>query len=227
MREKIMYTLAAISAAIISWTLYKIAFVLPPDVSNVGAYQILYFHVPAFFTCFVGFFTGLVSSALYLKTGDLKYDSFAAGVNEVALVFASAGLAMGMIWGQFAWGTYWVWDARLTSMLICWLVYAGYLILRRSVEEPTARARFSAVLSIIGCIDITFVYKAIEWFRTQHPSPVLSIRNGGGMSPGLEAPIYWNWLGLVCLGAVLAMVRMRQEEVSREIDSLRRLAHSY
>jgi heme exporter protein C len=101
------------------------------------------------------------------------------------------------------------------------------MILRRSIEEPTQRARLSAVLSILGCVDVGFVYKSIEWFRTQHPSPVLSIRDGGGMGPGMEAPIYWNFLGLLCLSAVLVTVRMRQEETSREIDSLRRLAHSY
>ena len=228
MRERIMYSLSAISVALIFWTLYKIAFVFPPEVNNVGAYQIIYFHVPAFITSFTAFFVGLGASVLYLMTKDLKYDSFAAGVNEVGLVFATAGLVMGMIWGRFAWGIWWAWDARLTSMLMCWLLYAGYLILRRSVEEPSQRARYSAVLSIIGCVDVVFVYKSIEWFRAlQHPAPVLSIRNGGGMSPGLEAPIYWNYLALVCLGTVLAMVRMRQEEVSREIDSLRRLAHSF
>jgi heme exporter protein C len=100
-------------------------------------------------------------------------------------------------------------------------------MVRRSVEEPTQRAQLSAVLSIFGCVNVAFVYKSIEWYRTQHPAPVLSIRNGGGMGPGMEAPIYWNWLALVCLGVVIAMVRMQQGEMSREIDALRRQAHSY
>src|SRR5690606_10483715 len=100
----------------------------------------------------------------------------------------------------------------------------GYVMLRRAISEPTQRARLSAVLSIFGCVNVAIVYKSIEWYRTQHPAPVLSIRDGGGMSPGLEAPIYWNYLALLCLAAAIAMVRMRQEEVSREIDSLRRLA---
>jgi heme exporter protein C len=169
----------------------------------------------------------LVASALYLKTGALKYDAFAAGVTEVAVAFASVNLASGMIWARYAWGIWWAWDARLTSMLTCWLIYAGYLILRRAVDEPTQRAKLSAFLSIFGCVDVAFVYKSIEWFRTQHPAPVLSLRQGGGMGPGMEAPIYWNWLAMACFATVLIIVRMRQEGVSREIDSLRRMAHSY
>jgi heme exporter protein C len=226
MRDKILYILAIVGLGLVSWTLYKVWFVLPKQ-ANVAAYQILYFHVPAAFTAFTGFFTALVMSGLYLKTGNLKYDALAAGVTEVAVVFASVNLVTGMIWARYAWGIWWTWDARLTSMLTCWLIYAGYLILRRAIDEPTQRAKLSAFLSIFGCVDVAFVYKSIEWFRTQHPSPVLSVRSGGGMGPGMEAPIYWNWLGLACIGVVLIVIRMRQEQVAREIDSLRRMAHAY
>jgi heme exporter protein C len=226
MRERIKYLLLTISLGLLFWSLYKIGYVLPLR-ANVAAYQIVYLHVPSFFACFTGFFLGLIASGMYLATGNFKYDSFAAGVNEVALMFATAGLCSGVIWARYAWGIWWTWDARLTSMLICWLVYVGYLTLRQSVGEPTQRAQLSAVLSILGCINVGFVYKSIEWYRTQHPAPVLSIRNGGGMGPGMEAPIYWNWLAMVCLGVVIAMVRMQQGEISREIDALRRQAHSY
>lgn len=226
MREKAIYILAALAAILLAWNMLTIIN-LPPQVTNVGAYKIIYFHVPAAFTAFTGFFLALLASVYYLSSGELKYDAFAAGITEVALVFATANLISGMIWGRFAWGIWWTWDARLTSMLTCWLMYFGYVMLRRAIAEPTQRARLSAVLSIFGCVNVAIVYKSIEWYRTQHPAPVLSIREGGGMSPGLEAPIYWNWLALLCLGAAIAMVRMRQEEVSREIDSLRRLAHSH
>jgi heme exporter protein C len=122
---------------------------------------------------------------------------------------------------------WWAWDYRLTSFLICWLIFAGYLMLRRAIDEPIQRARLSAVVSVIGSVDAVIVWKSIEWWRNLHPGPVLSIRDGGGMSPGLEAPIYWNMLALGCLAAIMIVVRMKQEDVSREIDSLRRLAHSH
>ena len=227
MLRTIKYVLAAVSAVMVFWVLYLIGHTLPLEAIGIGAYQNIYFHVPSFFTAFTGFFLGLVSSVLYLKTGNFKYDSFAAGVNEIALVFAVAGLCMGSIWGRYAWGIWWDWDARMTSVLVCVLLYVAYLILRRSVEEPTERARMSAVVSIIGCVNVAFIYKSIDWYRTQHPSPVLEFRNGGGMGPGLEYPLLVGWCGLLCLGVLLAMVRMEQAELSREIDSLRREVHSF
>ena len=227
MRDKIIFVLAGICAAILSVNLYNILLVLPNEKDQGAIYRIIYFHVPSIITGFTGFFVALVASALYLATRNLKYDAFAAAVTEVSLAFATVVLATGSIWGRIIWGIWWTWDARLTSMLVCWLIYAGYMMLRRAIEEPTERARLSAVVSIFGCVDILIVWKSIEWFRTQHPGPVLSVRDGGGMAPGMEGPIYWNWLALMCLAAILVMVRMRQEDMSRQIDSLRRMAHTY
>jgi heme exporter protein C len=227
MREKIIFVLAGICAVILSVDLYKILLVLPNEKDQGAIYRIIYFHVPSIITGFTGFFVALVASAVYLATRNLKYDAFAAAVTEVSLAFATVVLATGMIWGRIIWGIWWTWDARLTSMLVCWLIYAGYMMLRRAIEEPTERARLSAIVSIFGCVDIIIVWKSIEWFRTQHPGPVLSVREGGGMAPGMEGPIYWNWVALMCLAAILVMVRMRQEDMSRQIDSLRRMAHTY
>ena len=84
----------------------------------------------------------------------------------------------------------------------------------------------SSVVSVFGTVDAFIVWKSIEWYRNQHPGPVLSVRNGGGMAPGMETPIWWNLLALVLLSSVLVMVRMRQEAVAREIDTLRRTAHT-
>jgi heme exporter protein C len=227
MRDKIMLVLGGICAVILSLNLYKILLVLPNEKDQGAIYRIMYFHVPSIFTGFTGFFVALAASGMYLATRNLKYDAVAAAVTEVSLAFSTIVLVTGMIWGRIIWGIWWTWDARLTTMLVCWLIYAGYIMLRRAIEEPTERARLSAVVSIFGCADILIIWKSIEWFRTQHPAPVLSVRDGGGMGPGMEAPIYWNWLALMCLAAILVMVRMRQENISRQIDTLRRMAHSY
>jgi heme exporter protein C len=227
MREKIIFLLAACAAILLTWDFYHI-FMVVPDEANQGAiFRIIYVHVPSIFTGFTGFFVALVASILYLVKGDLKYDAFAAAVTEVALAFALVVLVTGSIWARIIWGIWWTWDARLTTMLICWLTYAGYLMLRRAVEEPTQRARLSSVVSIFGFVEVAIVYKSIEWFRTQHPAPVLTFRDGGGMAPGMESPIYLNWLALMCLASILVMIRMRQEDVAREIDSMRRMAHSF
>ena len=95
------------------------------------------------------------------------------------MVFCTMFLITGSLWGRISWGVWWAWDARLTSALVLWLIGAGYLMLRRAIDEPTTRARLSAVLSIFGSVNSYIVWKSIEWYRTQHPQPVLSIRGGG------------------------------------------------
>ena len=100
-----------------------------------------------------GFGVGMICSIIYLATKNLRYDRIAAGVTEVSLVFATIGLVTGSIWGRIIWGVWWAWDARLTSMLVCWLIFAGYLMLRRAIDEPTQRARLSAVVSVFGSVD--------------------------------------------------------------------------
>jgi heme exporter protein C len=227
MRDKLVYGLAALAAVLLSWDLYRIFMVLPDEVNQGAIWRIFYFHVPAALLALSGFGIGMIVSLMFLASGNFRYDALAEGVIEVALVFATINLVTGSIWARIIWGIWWTWDARLTSMLVCWLIFAGYLMLRRAIEEPTQRARLSAVVSVFGAVDAVIVWKSIEWWRTQHPQPVLSIREGGGMAPGMESVMYWNLLALFCLATVLVIVRMRQAGISREIDSLRRLAHSY
>ena len=227
MREKIIFALAAVSGTILAWNMNTIFNKLPDELNQGAIYRIIYFHVPANILGMLGFGLALLFSIGFLMTKDLRYDALAVSVTEVSLVFAAIGLATGSIWARIIWGVWWVWDARLTSWLACWLIFAGYLLLRRAVDEANQRARFGAVVSILGTVNAYISYKSIEWWNTQHPQPVLSIRNGGGMAPGMEPPLYWNLFALMCLAAILIMVRMRQEIFAREIDTLRRLAHSH
>jgi len=227
MRLKIILTLSAVAGLILTWNLSRI-FLQVPDEANQGAiFRIIYFHVPAAITSSVGFYLAMFSAIGYLVTKDLRFDSVAASVNEVSLAFASITLCTGSIWGRIIWGIWWTWDPRLTSFFVCWLIYVGYFMLRRAIDDPTARARLSAVLSIFACVDIVLVWKSIEWFRTQHPGPVLEIRGGGGMAPGMEAPLCWNFLALLMLATALILIRTRQESTKLEIDALRRHANAF
>jgi heme exporter protein C len=109
---------------------------------------------------------------------------------------------------------------------VCFLIFAGYLMLRRAIDEPTKRAKISAVVSIFGGIDSIIVYKSIEWFRTLHPGPVIT-RGANGMPGDWKETAYINLLAMICLSVILIMVRMRQEGYAREVDALRRQAHAY
>jgi len=227
MRLKIIVVLSVLSGLLLAWNLHTM-FLKVPDEANQGAiFRIIYFHVPAAITSFTGFFIAMFAGIAYLTWKDLRLDAVAAAITEVSLAFATITLITGSIWGRIIWGLWWTWDPRLTSYFVCWLMYVGYLMLRNAIEEPSTRARMSAVLSIFACIDIVIVWKSIEWWRTQHPGPVLSIRSGGGMAPGMEAPIWWNFLALLMLSTALILIRIRQQAMQREIDSLRRYAHAF
>lgn len=225
MRDKVLHAIALLAAVLLARNLYLIFLQLPDEAAQGAIYRIIYFHVPSAITAMLGFLVAGTASAIYLGSKNLRYDAVAAAVTEVSLAFATVVLVTGSIWARIIWGIWWTWDARLTSMFVCWLLYAGYLMLRSAVEEPTQRAKFSAVLSLFAFTDVIIVWKSIEWWRNLHPGPVLSIRTGGGnMDPAMEAMIYRNLLALVLFAIVLVMVRMRQEEMRREIASLRQLA---
>jgi heme exporter protein C len=224
MRERIMVVLSAVAAALLVRNLYVILLKLPDEMYQGAIYRIIFFHVPAAWTAFLGFFVALVASVLYLATKNLRQDALAVAATEVSLAFGAANLITGMIWGRIIWGIWWTWDPRLTSMLVCLLLYAGYLMLRGAMEDPTARARASAVLSIFAFVDVPIVFFSIRWWRTQHPQPV--VYGAGKMDAAMWNMLFLNWVPTLLLAAVMVMVRLRQEETGREVDALRREAHA-
>ena len=224
MREKVIYGLGTLAAVLLARNLYSIFMQLPDEASQGMIYRIIFFHVPAAMTAMVGAGVTLITSVAYLLTKNLKYDAISVAVTEVGLAFLAANLVTGSIWGRVIWGIWWTWDARLTSALVCWLLYAGYLMLRHAIEEPTARARISAVFNIFAFADVPIVIFSIKWWRTQHPQPVFW--GGGKIDPDMYLTAGLNLLALILLAVVLSLIRLRQEEVQREIDSLRRYAHA-
>jgi len=223
MRDCILYGLGAAAALLLARDI-NVSTGLPAEASQGAVFKIIFFHVPMAITAMMCSFVALIGSAMFLITRNFKYDAVAVAVTEVGLAFLAANLVTGSIWGRVIWGIWWAWDARLTSALVCWLLYAGYLMLRRAIEEPTQRATFAAVFSIFAFMDVPIVIFSIKWWRTQHPAPVFW---GGGSIPADWAAVAgWNLLAMVMLGGVLTAVRLRQEQSQREIDSLRRMAHA-
>lgn len=227
MREKIIYGLAIAASVLLIRNLYQIFLGLPDELQQGAIYRIIFFHVPAAWTFMVAAAVSMVSSIVYLVRRNRGADAIAAAVTEVGLVFGTVNLITGMIWARVIWGIWWAWDARLTFMLISCLMYGAYLMLRNGIDEPTTRARMAAVLSIITFPAVVITYKAIDWWRTQHPAPVLSIRGAqGGMDPAMESVLYLNFLAVLLFAAVLSIVRTRQEEMQRELDFFRREANA-
>jgi heme exporter protein C len=224
MREKILYGFGIVALLLLARNIYVIAN-LPPEAAQGAIFKIIFFHVPAAMTGMVAGTTAMILSVLFLVTKNFKYDAAAVAVTEVGLAFLAVNLVTGSLWGRVIWGIWWTWDARLTSALVCWLLYAGYLMLRHAIEEPTQRATFAAVFSIFAFLDIPIVIMSIRWFRTQHPGPVF-FSSTGSFPADWTAVMMWNWLALLMLGTVITFIRLGQENTQREIDYVRRMAHA-
>ena len=224
MRQKVMIGMLALAALILMRNLYVIS-VLPDEVNQGQIFRIIFFHVPAAIIAMTGSAVALIASVLFLIRKDFFYDSLAVAVTEVGLAFLAVNLVTGSIWARVIWGVWWAWDARLTSALICWVLYAGYLILRQALEEPTQRATFAAVYSIFAFVDVPIVIFSIRWWRTLHPQPVFFSKSGSFPKDWTSALVV-NMMALALLYAVLTMIRLRQEQTQREIDYLRRTAHA-
>lgn len=135
--------------------------------------KIFYVHVPAAWSALLAFSLVGIASILYLWLRDPRLDRFAESTAEVGLVFSLVMLTTGPLWGKPVWNTWWTWDARLTFTLILFFLFLGYRALRGALQDPGERARFSAVLGIMGLILVPFVHLTVYLFRTLHPQPVV------------------------------------------------------
>ncbi len=224
MRQKVMIAMLALVAILLARNLYAIS-MLPDEMRQGQIFRIIYFHVPAAAAAMTGSAVALVASVLFLVTKKFQYDALAVAVTEVGLAFLAVNLVTGSIWAHVIWGVWWAWDPRLTSALICWILYAGYMILRQALEEPTQRATFAAVYSIFAFTDVPIVYFSIRWWRTIHPQPVFFSKEGS-FPPDWSRALAINMVAMFLLYAVLTMIRLRQEQTQREIDYLRRTVHA-
>ena len=150
------------------------AMLFTPIEANQGpAQKIFYVHAPAAWVAFLAFGLVALSSMIYLWLRDERLDRFAESSAEVGLVFTTVVLITGPLWGRPVWGTWWTWDARLTLTLFLWFIYLGYLVLRGAVDDRATRARYSAVLGILGALLIPFIHLSVYLFRTLHPMPIV------------------------------------------------------
>jgi heme exporter protein C len=140
----------------------------PPDRDMGNLEKILYIHVPSAWMALSASLFVLIASILYLWKREERYDLIAASAAEVGTLFTALTVLLGSIWARPTWGTWWTWDARLTSTAVLLLIYLGYLALRAATDDPERRARWSAAVGILGAINAGIVYKSVTWWRTIH-----------------------------------------------------------
>ena len=174
------------------------AILTSPAEGDMGHLQkIMYVHVPAAWMTFIAFFVVMVFSLRYLWKRNENDDLLAASAAEVGATFNGLTLALGMIWGRPAWGVWWAWDARLTSTLVMFLIFVGYLALRAFVDEAQQRARWSAAVGIFGAINVPLVYMSVKWWRTLHQPP---------SSPSTIDPAYTLGLRLNAIAMLIVLI---------------------
>src|SRR5688500_3361368 len=164
-------SIAAVAAVVITYV--RAIFFTPFEAVQGPAQKILYLHAPAAWVAFMAFGLVAVAGGLYLWLREDRLDRIAEASAEVGVVFTSVVLISGPIWGKPVWGTWWTWDARLTLTLFLWFIYVAYMILRGAIEDRSMRARYSAVLGILGALLIPFIHLSVYLFRTLHPQPIL------------------------------------------------------
>lgn len=207
--------LAAINIAI---GLYMALFYAPMERTMGDAQRIFYFHVPSAWIGFLAFFVVFVASIMFLWKRERRWDALALSAAEIGVVFITLVLLTGPIWARKAWGVFWVWDARLTTSLILWMIYIGYLMLRSSAETER-RARFAAVLAIIGFIDVPIIFISVQIWRTMHPE--LLIVSEGGLAREMTQTLMVCLLSFTWLFAHLLLQRLRLEQARDQVNVLR------
>jgi heme exporter protein C len=184
-----------------------------PFESTMGLVQkIFYFHVPAWMAMFTAIAVCAFASLRYLITRSSSAERLAAAAAELVIVFGLIGLLTGPLWGRRAWGVYWQWDAKLTSALVCWLIFVAYALLRRFGGPGSER--LAAGVALFGLANVPFVYWSAHLWRTVHPTTNV-VRTLG---PGMRPAFYWSLMGFLLLFAALLAARTRLEALRASVD---------
>ena len=203
---------------------YVLALAYTPVEARQGlAQKIFYLHVPAAWSALLAFSIVGLSGGLYLWLKDPRLDRFAAASAEVGVAFSVVMLTTGPIWARPIWGTWWTWDARLTLTLFLFFLFIGYLALRAALHDPTERARFSAVVGILGLLLVPFIHLSVYLFRTLHPQPIVLKPSAPSLPPEMLRTLLISTLvfTLLYVGFVTARygIALAEETLEDEADA--------
>ncbi len=189
-----------------------------PEVSQRDAVRLFYIHLPSVAVTYLAFLVTMIGSAIYLRKGSIFWDLLAGASAEIGVLFCAFVLVTGSLWGKPTWGVYWQWDPRLTSTTVLFVMYLGYLAVRRLELPPEVRSRRAAVLGIVSFVNVFIVHYSVQWWRGLHQGQTLGIdtKMDGAM-------LFSFFLGLVAfltLFAWLLIHRFRVAWLAREVERL-------
>src|SRR5438105_3703135 len=218
--DRLLPWLAAATLVIFAFGLNQALFVAPDDYQQGATVKIMFIHVPA---AMLGMFTWGLMSVAALGTLVWRHplaDVAAKTAAPIGAAFTLLCLVTGSLWGRPMWGTYWVWDARLTSVLILFLMYLGVIALWRTVDDPSRAGRASAILTLTGAINLPIIKFSVDWWNTLH-QPASVVRIGGStIYPTILVPLIVMAIAFTLLFLTLHLAAMRNEVIRRPVRSI-------
>jgi heme exporter protein C len=184
MGTKAAHWLGVVTLLMMTAAIFMVFVYVPTEAQQGIVQRIFYFHVPCAWVAFAAFAVVAISGAFYLWFGEQVWDDLGYAAAEVGMLFCTLVLITGSIWAKPIWGAWWTWDSRLTTTLVLWLLYAGYLILRLMGDELPQVGRLAAVVGIVAAADVPVIIVSVRLWRTIHPAVIVT-RQG---SHGLEDP---------------------------------------
>jgi len=218
--DRIVPWLMVLTAILLGAGLYLAFFVAPPDYQQGETARIIFIHVPS---AWLGMFGYMLIAASALGTLIWRHplaDVSAKTAAPIGATFTFIALVTGSLWGKPMWGTYWVWDARLTSVLVLFLLYLGLIALWNTIEEPGRAGRAAAILALVGAVNVPIIHYSVEWWNTLH-QPASVFRVGGPtIDPSLLAPLLVMAVAFTLVFVLLHLIAMRAEILRRRVRAL-------
>jgi heme exporter protein C len=183
--------------------------IAPPDAVQGEVQRLMYIHVPAAWLAYLSFFVVFVASIAYLRTSRIRWDRIAAASAEIGVLFTALAIVLGSLWGKPVWGTWWTWDPRITTTAMLLLIYLGYLAVRRATDNPARRARWAAVIGIVGFVDVPILHLSVVWWRSLHQGPTVLRLGGPEIHGSMLAALLVGVAAFTLVYAYLMTLRLR------------------
>ena len=193
-----------------------------PDEADLGmVFKIFYYHMPSAWMFLLSAIICGIASVRFLFGGGARHDRTAVSAAELTVLFGAITLVTGPLWARVAWGAWWVWEPRLTLTLLLWFMGVAYFMLRGAAEDPEKGRRFAAILGIVAACDIPIIHLSVQWWRSQHPKPVVMRPEGAQADPAILKTLFVCLFAFTFLFLSLLLLRYGLERLQRRVQALR------
>ncbi|HJS30570.1 MAG TPA: heme ABC transporter permease [Alphaproteobacteria bacterium] len=211
----------AAAAVLLAAGLYFALFVSPRDYQQGETVRIMYVHVPAAWMALFVYVNLAAASAVALVWKHPLADLAAKAMSPVGATFTLVCLLTGSLWGQPMWGTWWVWDARLTSVLVLFFLYVGHIALANAFDDPTRGARSAAILALVGLVNVPVIKFSVDWWNTLHQPASIARLDAPAIHPAMLTPLLLMAAGFMAYFVAVTIIRIRAEILERRLRALR------